>query len=250
MDEIQRIASAHGIPIVEDAAHALPASYRGQMIGTISDATCFSFYANKTMTTGEGGIVTTSDLELSERIRQLSLHGLSKDAWGRFRTNSPWDYSIVEPGYKYNATDISSAIGMAQLRRVDHSRELRARQAQRYDEHFSGYPAIQPLSVSAANKHAYHLYVVVLNTDQTKATRDEIIDNLRRNGIGTSVHYRPLHLHGLYRDRYGYTPSDFPVATSMFSRVISLPIYPSLATTDLDRVADTLKRVVGSTINP
>lgn len=244
MDRIMELACASGVPVVEDAAHALPAAYKGQTVGTIGTITAFSFYANKTITTGEGGMVTTADPTIAERIRMLSLHGLSNDAWDRFSERGAWDYDIALAGYKYNLTDIAAAIGIAQLERSDEFHEARTRQAARYNAHFSDLPIVQPLEVAPDTTHAWHLYAIVLDTDRLTITRNELIELLRESGIGTSVHYRPLHLHSLYRTAYGYRPEDLPTATSRFPRLLSLPIYPKLRDDELDRVADTLKQVI------
>lgn len=190
-------------------------------------------------------MVTTSDPELADRMRTLSLHGLSNDAWSRFSERGRWDYDIVLPGYKYNLTDIAAALGLVQLERATEFLDARIHQAERYDGHFSQSDLVTPLSVANDVEHSRHLYVVVLDTDRISTSRNELIDALREQGVGTSVHYRPLHLHTLYRDRYGYTAKDMPTASDLFGRIVSLPIYPMLKDRDVDRVAETLLATIG-----
>jgi len=233
MAEIIALAKAHGLWIVEDAAHAFPATYQGAPIGSIGDVTCFSFYANKTITTGEGGMLTTEDEEIADRIRLLSLHGLSRSAWRRWETRSAWDYDIVETGYKYNLTDIASAIGIEQLQRAQDLRSQRKVLAAEYDRLFDG-SKIEPVVVSSPDDSAWHLYVIRV---ANRAVRDRVIERLQQAEIGSSVHYKPLHLHPQYEANFDR--NSFPVASSLFDRIISLPLFPGLTTDQVRIVAET-----------
>jgi perosamine synthetase len=244
MSELLDIAGRHGLKVVEDAAHALPASYRGTSIGRIGDITCFSFYATKTLTTGEGGMITTDDSAAAARMRMMALHGISKDAWKRYTAEGSWYYEILHPGFKYNLTDIASALGVEQLKRQDEFREARARIAARYTEAFAGLPAIRCPAVRPDRSHAWHLYVIEIDSGQVRIGRDAFIEALRKEGIGTSVHFIPLHLHPYYRDRFGYRPSDFPNALAAFERMVSLPIYPGMTEEDVEDVIRSVTTIV------
>ncbi|MEW4527103.1 DegT/DnrJ/EryC1/StrS family aminotransferase [Maioricimonas sp. JC845] len=243
MDAIADVAKRHGIRVIEDAAHALPARYRDRTIGSISDLTCFSFYANKTITTGEGGMVTTNDPELADRVRLMSLHGISKDAWKRFSAEGKWYYEIEAPGYKYNMTDIAAALGIHQLARCDEFYERRKTIAERYTAAFADVPEIVTPTVEAHSQHAWHLYVIQVDIDRLRIDRNEFIRSLNERGIGTSVHYTPLHMHPLYRERFGYSPEDLPVAAALYDRIISLPIHPKMSDEDIENVASTAIRI-------
>jgi len=246
MERILQIAGSHGIKVIEDAAHALPASYGGRTIGTIGDATCFSFYANKTITTGEGGMITTDDDSTAERMRMMTLHGISKDAWKRFSAEGSWYYEILAPGYKFNMTDIAASLGIHQLARCDEFRQHRRRCARRYDAGFADMPELTVPHTKTGVEHARHLYVIQLEPDRSPITRDGLIRELNRAGIGTSVHYLPLHMHPYYRDTFGYRPDDLPAAASAYRRIISLPIYPSLTDAEVDHVVATVKRIIAN----
>lgn len=224
--------AAGGIPIVEDAAHALPTKYRGRLIGNRSQFTCFSFYATKTLSTGEGGMLTTNDDAAAERCRIMSLHGISRDAWKRYTAEGSWAYDIVAPGYKYNMTDIAAALGLVQLEKLERMWRRRAEIASRYDAAFGGIAELELPARSDDNQHAWHLYPLRVDNDRLSGGRDHFIDELRRRNIGVSVHFIPLHLHPYYRDTYGYKPDDFPVATREFRREISLPIYSRMSDQD------------------
>jgi dTDP-4-amino-4,6-dideoxygalactose transaminase len=228
MDEILRIAKKHSLKVIEDAAHALPASYRGRSIGTIGDITCFSFYATKTITTGEGGIATTNSPEWANRMRVMSLHGISLDAWDRYTDKGSWYYEIIRPGYKYNLTDIAAALGIEQLKRCEQFYQARRRIAAQYDEAFRHLPEVQIPNCTEDVQHAWHLYVIQLNLERLKINREEFIKALKSQNIGTSVHFIPLHLHPFYHDTFGYTPKDFSSASAAFERIVSLPIYPKM----------------------
>jgi len=242
MTAILDIARRHGLRVVEDAAHALPATHRGRPIGTLdSDATVFSFYANKTITTGEGGMVVTRDPGLAARIRTMRLHGMSRDAFDRFTARVPsWYYEIVAPGFKYNLTDIAAAIGIHQLKKAEALRRRREAVAAAYNEGLSGLPLVAPPTAAADETHAWHLYTPRL-ADGAPLDRDGLVDRLFADGIGCSVHYIPLHLQPYWRDRYRLRPADFPRSQAAFERMFSLPIYPRMSGADVDRVLRSLR---------
>ena len=240
MDAILEIARRHGLRVIEDAAHALPSRYAGRMVGTLGDITCFSFYATKTLTTGEGGMVTTENEEYADRMRILSLHGISRDAWKRYTAEGTWRYDILEAGFKYNLTDIQAALGLAQLARCDAMRDARAAIAARYNEALTSLEAFETPSVPPNVEHAWHLYVVRVNAAALRINRDRVIEELKERGIGTSVHFIPLHLHSLYQRHLGYQAGDFPNAERQFERAISLPIYPAMTNADAERVIGAL----------
>jgi dTDP-4-amino-4,6-dideoxygalactose transaminase len=243
MDRILEIARTRNIKVIEDAAHALPAKYKGQMIGTLGDITCFSFYATKTMTTGEGGMATTENPEWAEHMRILSLHGISREAINRYTPEGSWYYEICYPGYKYNLTDMASALGIPQLRKCDDFRKIRHRYAMRYNEAFKDIPEIIPLQVKEDIEHAWHLYVIQLDLQRLRIGRNEIIDLLKQHGVGTSVHFIPLHLHPYYRNNT-YAKERFPVANQVFERIISLPIYPRMTEADVEYVIEIFSKVI------
>ncbi len=246
MDAINELAAGVGAYVIDDAAHSLPTLYKGRRIGSLADSTCFSFYANKTITTaGEGGMLTTDDEELAGTARRLSLHGLSRDAWRRFDTNAPWDYRILDAGFKYNLTDVAAAVGRVQLTRSDDLAAQRIDLAMQYSKLLNDVHGIKPLHdatdssiVEAGMQHAWHLYVAVLEGPVDQIDRNGLVQHLAAAGIGTSVHYRPLHMHPLYHEKWGYAPSDMPVAEEMFSRIISLPLFPGMTSSDVERVVE------------
>lgn len=238
MNRIMELAKHHNIRVIEDAAHALPTRFHGRMIGTIGDITCFSFYATKTITTGEGGMATTENAEWADRMRILSLHGISRDAVNRYSPEGKWYYEICYPGYKYNLTDLASAVGIPQLEKCDHFASIRRKYAALYNDAFQHIPAIKVPHVNTGVEHAWHLYVIQLELDQLRISRNEVIEHLKKLGIGTSVHFIPLHLHPYYKNTFGYTAGDFPNASRVFDRIISLPIYPKMTEGDVQRVID------------
>lgn len=248
MDGLLALARRHGLRVVEDAAHAFPTRYRGRLVGTLdSDATVFSFYANKTMTTGEGGMVVTRDPELARRVRLMRIHGISQDAFNRYVSRTPaWFYEVVAAGYKYNLTDIAAAIGIQQLRKIDRFARRREHLARRYDAGLAGLPLRLPArpaagttAPDAASTHAWHLYVVRL-TAASPLKRDELIHALSQRGIGTSVHFIPLHRHPVWRESCGLAPAQFPVAEACFDSMLTLPLYTKMSDADQDRVIDAL----------
>jgi perosamine synthetase len=243
-DKILEIARNRNLRVVEDAAHALPALYRTQQVGRISDITCFSFYATKTITTGEGGMATTDNPEWAERMRIMSLHGISLDAWDRYTDKGSWYYEVISPGYKYNMTDVAAALGIEQLKRCDPIYERRRNIAERYNEAFADLNEIECPMAAPEVQHAWHLYVIRLNLERLKIDRGDFIKALRAENIGTSVHFIPLHLHPFYRDSFGYKPTDLPQANAVFERIISLPIYSKMTQGDVETVIRSVKRIV------
>jgi dTDP-4-amino-4,6-dideoxygalactose transaminase len=243
MDRILEIASHDNLRVIEDAAHALPSRFQDKMIGTVGDITCFSFYATKTITTGEGGMATTESLEWADRMRIMGLHGISKDAWKRYTAEGSWYYEILYPGFKYNLTDIAAAIGLEQLKKCTHFWEVRQRYAALYNEGFQDVPAIITPYVAPNIQHAWHLYIIQLDLEQLRIGRNEFIALLKQENIGTSVHFIPIHLHPYYRNTFKYRPEDFPTASAVFERIISLPIYPRMTEADVQRVIDTVGKI-------
>lgn len=240
MDSILDLAAANGLTVIEDAAHALPAKYKGQSIGTLSPLTAFSFYATKTLTTGEGGMVTTNDGSLAERIALMRLHGLSRDAWKRYTAEGTWRYEITEAGYKYNLTDPQAALGLVQLSKCEEMWRRRVAIAQKYDKALASFEAYRTPEVAEGVQNAWHLYVILVKPSALRIHRDRVMEELRQRGIGTSVHFIPLHLHPYYQRTWGYRPGEFPVAEDYFDRCISLPIYPGMTDEDLHRVIEAL----------
>jgi dTDP-4-amino-4,6-dideoxygalactose transaminase len=251
LDAIYAIADKHNLAVIEDAAHAFPAKYKGRFIGQDPDftsyvphITCFSFYATKTITTGEGGMICTDDEALAERCRIMALHGISKDAWKRYTAEGSWYYEIIAPGFKYNMTDIAAAIGLAQLHKAERMWQRRREIALRYNDAFGALPELQTPVGHPDCQHAWHLYLLRLNLERLRIDRAQFIQELKQLDIGTSVHFIPLHLHPYYRETYGYVPASFPVAWKEFQRVISLPIYSKMRDKDVDDVIDSVSRVV------
>ncbi|MGQ0810608.1 MAG: DegT/DnrJ/EryC1/StrS family aminotransferase [Nitrospiraceae bacterium] len=244
MDHILAIAKSYNLRVIEDAAHALPARYRGKAVGTIGDTTCFSFYATKNITTGEGGMVTTENSDWAARMRAMSLHGLSRDAWNRYTAQGSWYYEILSPGFKYNLTDIAAALGISQLHKCERFRKIRDQYAALYDEGFRDLPEIIRPRVAEHVQHAWHLYVIQLKLDRLRIGRDEFIQLLQREQIGCSVHFIPLHLHPYYRDTWGCRPEDLPRATAVFQRTVSLPLYPKMTELDIQRVITVVRELI------
>ncbi len=243
------LARRHGLKVVEDAAHALPTTCGGALVGTLaSDVTVFSFYANKTMTTGEGGMVVTRDAELAQRIKVMRLHGINRDAFDRFSAKTPsWYYEIVAPGFKYNLTDIASAMGLHQLRRAHGFQQQRAEIATQYDAAFADLPVITPprplRGAWGHDLHAWHLYVLRVGIG-AKLTRDQLIEGLYAAGIGCSVHYIPLHLQPYWRDRYALTPQQFPHSQHAYEHMLSLPLYTRMGPVEVQRVISAVRALL------
>lgn len=244
MDQILELARHYHLRVIEDAAHALPTRYRGRMVGTLGDITCFSFYATKTITTGEGGMATTENAEWAERMRILSLHGISREAVNRYTPEGSWYYEICAPGFKYNLTDMASAVGIPQLNKCEAFAGIRRRYAALYNEAFRDMPEIMPPYVAGDIDHAWHLYVIQLDLERLRIGRNAMIDLLKKHGIGTSVHFIPLHLHPYYKRTYGFSSDDFPVASAAYERIISLPIYPKMTESDVHRVIEIVEHLV------
>lgn len=247
MDAIFDIAQRHGLRVIEDAAHAFPTTYRGALIGTLaSDVTVFSFYANKTMTTGEGGMVVTRDLIAADRMRVMRTHGINRDAFDRFQSKAPaWYYEIVAPGFKYNLADVAAAIGRVQLRRIDDFAARRNVLAKRYGEALADLPlTIAPLP-QQGDAHAWHIYAIQLKADiGDLATRERFIENLSKNGIGTSVHYIPLHRQPYWRSTYQLVPEDYPHADRAYHGLVSLPLYTKMTDADQERIIATVRNAL------
>jgi dTDP-4-amino-4,6-dideoxygalactose transaminase len=245
MEAIQAIAKKHNLKVVEDAAHALPTRSNGHLVGTLgTEATVFSFYATKTLATGEGGMVVTRNPDIANRIGVMRLHGISKDAFDRYSSRKPsWRYEVVAPGFKYNLTDVAAAIGIEQLKKVRRFHARRVALAARYDEALRDLPLLLPPRPTDRSAHAWHLYVVQL-LESAGSSRDEFIDEMAASGIGTSVHYIPLHLHPYWRDTYGLRPEQFPNATRTFNRIVSLPLYTRMTDADQDRVIRAIRSIL------
>lgn len=244
MTSILEIARRHDLRVIEDAAHAFPASYKGKAIGSIGDYTCFSFYATKNITTGEGGMVTTDDPDQADRIRRMSLHGLSRDAWKRYTNQGSWYYDIVAPGFKYNLTDMAAALGLTQLHKAERFWKTRERYAALYAEGFRDLPEITPLMIHDDVQHAWHLYVIQLDLDRLRISRQAFIEGLQQKQIGCSVHFIPLHLHPYYRETGHYSRADFPVASQAFDRMVSLPLYSKMSEEDVHRTIQVVRELI------
>lgn len=241
------IARKHGLRVVEDAAHALPSTLEKELIGTLgSDATVFSFYANKTMTTGEGGMLVTRNAELAKRAKVMRLHGMNRDAFDRFTAKVPsWYYEIVAPGFKYNLTDIAAALGLHQLKRLPAFQLRREQIAAAYDAAFADLPLILPPQAPEGDTHSWHLYVLRL-ADDCAVERDVFIERMYAKGIGCSVHYIPLHLHPYWRERYGLTPAQFPHSQKAYERMLSIPLYTAMTDADVQRVISVVREIAQS----
>jgi dTDP-4-amino-4,6-dideoxygalactose transaminase len=243
MDEIAEIARKKEIRVVEDAAHALGAVYKGKNVGTISDVTCFSFYAIKNITTGEGGAVVLDDSVLAERIRLYSLHGMSRDAWKRYTSAGSWYYEVLYPGFKYNMTDIQAALGLCQLKRLDDFISRREQIASTYENAFSSLEEVSSLCVDGGVRHGRHLYPILLNLERLSIDRARFIEELKAENIGATVNFVPVHMHPYYRDKFGYKKGDFPVAENAYDRLISLPLYPGMVDKDVDDVTEAVRKI-------
>lgn len=242
MDAILAIARKHKLTVIEDAAHAVPTRYKGKLVGSIGDITCFSFYATKTLTTGEGGMITTENKELADRMRILSLHGISRDAWKRYTAEGSWRYEILEMGYKYNLTDVAAAIGLVQLAKVERMRNHRQAMADRYTDFLETTDAFLPPYHAREAGHAWHLYVIQVNPAALSISRDQVIEELKQRGIGTSVHFIPLHTHPLYQGM-GYKMGQLPNAEARFANALSLPLHPGMTLDESDRVIEALRDI-------
>jgi dTDP-4-amino-4,6-dideoxygalactose transaminase len=245
MDDLMALAKKHNLKVIEDAAHAIGATYRGTKIGTIGDTTCFSFYATKNMTTAEGGAVTLNDDELAQKIRILSLHGMSKDAWKRYTSAGSWFYEVVAPGFKYNMTDIEAALGLHQLARLDEFTATRRRYAAIYDRAIDALGGgVFRMTPRAHVTSCYHLYPIQLELEALTIDRAQFIEELKAENIGTTVNFIPIHYHPYYRDTLDCKKGDFPTAERAYERLISLPLYPRMTEEDLGQVMEAVAKVV------
>jgi dTDP-4-amino-4,6-dideoxygalactose transaminase len=253
LDQIYALAGRHQLAVVEDAAHAVGTTYHGNMIGSdalrspntdIQHATVFSFYATKNMTTGEGGMITTADDQLAERMRLLSLHGMSRDAWKRYTSAGSWYYDVVLPGYKDNMTDIQAAMGLHQLRRLDGFIKTRQHYARLYTEAFADLSEVVTPVIRSDRNHVYHLYVIRLELERLRIDRAKFIEALKAHNIGASVHFIPVHLHPFYREHFGYQRGDLPQAEAIYDRIVSLPLYPSMSEADVRDVIRAVRQIV------
>lgn len=244
MDSLLALADHYHLKVIEDAAHALPTYYRGQVIGSLGDLTVYSFYATKPVSTGEGGMIVTSNPDYAQRIRQMRLHGINRDVFDRDASPLPsWYYEVVAPGFKYNLTDLAASLGIHQLRKAHLLWQRRSEIAEQYDQHLSDLPLKRPVR-SSDSTHAWHLYIIQLQLEALTISRDAFIEQMKLKGIGTSVHFIPLHLHPYWRDRYGFKPNDFPIALDVYRRAVSLPIYPGMTDADVIRVITAVREIL------
>jgi dTDP-4-amino-4,6-dideoxygalactose transaminase len=245
MDSVLRIARKHGLSVIEDAAHALPSTLNGRLVGSLeSDVTVFSFYATKTLATGEGGMVVTRNAKIAARCRTMRLHGIDRDAFDRYSSKTPaWFYQVMAPGFKYNMTDVASSLGIHQLAKARGFQTRRALMAMRYDSEFSGLPLVLPPHAKSGDLHAWHLYPIRL-TPKAAVSRNDFIEGLSADGIGTSVHFIPLHIQPYWAARYGLRPSDFPNALAAYECTVSLPIYTLMSDGDQSRVIRAVRRIL------
>jgi dTDP-4-amino-4,6-dideoxygalactose transaminase len=244
MHELHSFAQLQKLRVMEDAAHALPSEYHGKRVGALSELTAFSFYATKTLTTGEGGMVTTSDDGLASRMRLMRLHGIAGDAWKRYGKGGSWFYEVMEAGFKYNPTDMQAALGLVQLAKCDASNLARRRIASHYTAAFKCMPELETPALKPGRESSWHLYIIRLNLEQLRINRNSFIDELKQSGIGTSVHFIPLHLHPYYQKNFGYRLGDFPVAEAQFERCISLPIYPKMTEQNVRYVIEVVAEII------
>jgi perosamine synthetase len=240
MDEILDFAKKHNLKVIEDAAHSLPATYKGKKIGTISDVTCFSFYATKTLSTGEGGMICTNDETLAERCKIMRLHGINRDAWKRYTESGSWYYEVVAPGYKYNFTDLQASLGLPQLKKVDMMWHSRQSIAARYTQALKDNKYIRLHGIKNDRESSWHLFPIRLNLETLTINRAQLIDEMRKNNIGVGVHFMPVHQHVYYKETFNLEDKDFPVSSSVFPTLVSLPIYPGMSIEHVDRVIDVL----------
>jgi perosamine synthetase len=244
MREIHELAKKHRLRVIEDAAHALPSEYGGKRIGQISEFTCFSFYATKTLTTGEGGMITTSNPTAADRIRLMRLHGIERDAWKRYRSDGSWFYEVLEAGFKYNLTDFQSAIGLVQLSKCDAMTRARQTIARCYTEAFSPFEELVTPTICSDRSTSWHLYILRLRLDQMITDRSSFVKALQGRGVTCSVHFIPLHLQPYYQRVYGYKAGDLPKAELEYRACLSLPIFPSMTDQEIEHVIHAVKETV------
>jgi dTDP-4-amino-4,6-dideoxygalactose transaminase len=242
MDKIEAIAKKHGLFILEDAAHAVYTTYKDKMVGSMNTA-AFSFYATKNISTGEGGMLTTSDEDIANEARIYTSHGMSRNAWNRYSKGGSWRYEVEVAGYKYNMTDIQAALGMSQLSRLEYMQGLREKYAAIYNEELANVTGVKTPIDGGLGRNAWHLYMIRIEKDELDIGRDEFIDALNEMNIGTSVHFIPVHLHPFYKKTFGTNEGDFPVAEGIFEKIISLPLYPSMNVEDVLYVAAAVREI-------
>jgi len=248
MDEIMSLAEQHHLSVVEDAAHAVGTRYKGRLIGGLGNIACFSFYANKNLTTGEGGMITTESDEQAERIEVYRLHGLSKHAWQRYTSRKLLLSDAIYPGFKYNMPDLMASLGLHQLKKVEGFLHIRERYAAIYDEAFRHMPGVrlQPRPADGQNRHGLHLYLLILDPDQFRVSRNEIIAALLAENIGAALHYRALHTHPYYRQTFGYAPQDYPIAAAVGDSILTLPLTPGMTEADVADVIEGVTKVLSA----
>lgn len=245
MSQIMALAREYDVKVLEDAAHALPSTHHGRMVGTIADVTVFSFYANKTITTGEGGMVATNDESIAKRIKTMRLHGINRDVFDRFTSDKPgWYYEVVAPGYKYNMMDMCGALGIHQLRKAHQFQQARARIAGMYEHGLRGLPVITPKEVNSDDIHSWHIYSIQLETDKLSISRDQFIEKMSEQGIGTSVHYIPLHRMPYWKNNYQLCDEQFPTSSIVSDRHVSLPNYASMTDDEINRIISAVKHIL------
>lgn len=244
IDEIKKIAEEYDLIVIEDAAHAFGARYKGEKVGTLTDFTCFSFYATKNLTTAEGGMITTEDPDLIIKLKELSLHGMDHDAWKRYSETGSWHYDVKNIGFKYNMTDLQAALGIGQLEKFDEMQRRREEIAEKYNKSFKNIDEIITPYVRKDVKHAWHLYPIQVRDDLLSIDRDEFIEALNAEKVGSSVHFIPVHMFDYYKNKYGFKPEDFPKAKKVYEREISIPLYPKMKDEDVDDVIEAVKKIV------
>lgn len=244
LNTFKALAKKHKLLLIEDAAHAIGAEYKGKKIGTIGDMTCFSFHPVKNMTTGDGGAVVTDNKEFADRLSILRVNGMDKESWKRNTTNGTWDYAITTLGFKYHMNDISAALGIWQLKKLDSNNKIRKTLSEKYDKELNGNKVIKTPTRAQNIKHAYNLYPILIDTSKLSITRNELMEKMKTYNVGTVVYYRPLHTHKFYSELLGYKQGDFPVAEKVFEQIICLPMYAGMRTKDVSYVSDLLKQLI------
>lgn len=250
MTRIMALAKQYNVKVLEDAAHALPSTHNNKMIGTFGDITVYSFYANKTITTGEGGMVVTDNEDYAKRIGCMRLHGISKDVFDRFTSTKPsWHYDVIAPGFKYNMTDVAASMGIHQLKKANQFQQQRQAIAQKYNQALSKLPLVIPFSINDFDVHSWHLYVIQLKLEEIKINREKFIEILAEKGVGTSVHYIPLHFHPYWQETYQLEENQFPRSSHAYNRIVSLPIYPSMTEQQIEKVILVVQETLQQSIN-
>jgi perosamine synthetase len=244
MDEIMDIAAHFKLKVMEDAAHSLPATYKSRKIGTIADVTCFSFYATKTLSTGEGGMICTNDEDIADRCTIMRLHGINRDAWKRYTEAGSWYYEVVAPGYKYNFTDLQASLGLPQLKKVDYMWNCRQKIADKYTEALKDNELIELHTIKSDRESSWHLFPVRLNLEKIKLNRAQFIEEMKKANVGVGVHFMPVHQHLFYKNTFNLTDASFPVASDVFPRLMSLPIYPGMSVEHVDKVINVLTELL------